>query len=392
MNDSDRECNHRVSPSGRLRGASFHLIDTTLRDGEQAPGVAFSFDEKLRIAALLDEAGVKELEVGTPVMGANEQLVIREIIRAGFNFQSTCWGRSAEEDMIAAEKTGASRMNISFPVSDIQLKAMGRDRKWVLGLVRPMISFARQRFDFVAVGAQDASRADRVFLRQFIEAVLAEGANRVRIADTVGQLNPLTTMELFHWLTGVFPTVDFEFHGHNDLGMATANTVSAALAGCQSASITVNGLGERAGNAPLEEVAVAMLVSAGSDCGIQLSKMQELCRAVEAASHRTIPSSKPIVGDMICRHESGIHCRSLVKDELSYQAFKPGLVGKKTELVIGKHSGSGSLNHFLNTKGIFLAKEQLADALAKMKDIALRSRRAIDYNEVAVLLGLRANE
>ena len=117
---------------------SLHIIDTTLRDGEQAPGVVFSFDEKLKIAALLDDAGVKELEVGTPIMGECEQLVIREIIQSGFKFKSTCWGRSTEEDMVAAEKTGASRMNISFPVSDIQQAAIGKNRSWVLDRVKPM--------------------------------------------------------------------------------------------------------------------------------------------------------------------------------------------------------------------------------------------------------------
>jgi len=371
---------------------SLHIIDTTLRDGEQAPGVVFSFDEKLKIAALLDDAGVKELEVGTPIMGECEQKVIREIIEAGFRFQSTCWGRSTEEDMVAAEKTGAGRMNISFPVSDIQQAAIGKNRKWVLDRVKPMMAFARQRFDFVAVGAQDASRADRAFLKEFISACTSEGAHRVRIADTVGTLNPLTTMELFSWLTSEFPGVQFEFHGHNDLGMATANTVSAALAGCQSASLTVNGLGERAGNACLEEVAAAMKVSAQTDCGIRLDRLQELCQVVSDASLRKLHESKPIVGEMICRHESGIHCRSLVKDQMSYQAFNPEMFGRKTELVFGKHSGTGGLNHFLKSKGIFLAKEQLADAMLKMKDAARRAKRAFDYEEAALMLNAGLNE
>ena len=368
-----------------MTAKSFHIIDTTLRDGEQAPGVVFSFDEKLKIAALLDDAGVSELEVGTPVMGECEQLVIKEIVRSGFKFQSTCWGRSTESDMLAAEKTGAGRMNISFPVSAIQQAAIGKDRRWVLERIKPMLAFAHQRFDFVAVGAQDASRADREFLKEFITACLAEGAGRIRIADTVGTLNPLSTMELFQWLGREFPRANFEFHGHNDLGMATANTVSAALAGCASASLTVNGLGERAGNACLEEVAAAMKVSADTDCGIHLDKLPELCHAVEKASRRKIHESKPIVGEMICRHESGIHCRSLVKDQLSYQAFDPADFGRKTELVIGKHSGSGGLNHFLKSRGIFVSKEQLADTVLRLKDTAKRTKKALDFEEALML-------
>lgn len=369
-----------------MSAKSLHIIDTTLRDGEQAPGVVFSFDEKLKIAAQLDEAGVKELEVGTPIMGECEQLVIREIVRSGFNFKSTCWGRATEEDMMAAEKTEAGRMNISFPVSDIQQAAIGKDRKWVMDRIKPMIAFAHQRFDFVAIGAQDASRADRVFLHDFIQACLAEGAHRIRIADTVGTLNPLSTMEFFQWLTKEFPGVEFEFHGHNDLGMATANTVSAALAGCASASLTVNGLGERAGNACLEEVAAAMKVSSGIDCGINLGVLQQLSQTVAEASCRKIHESKPIVGEMICRHESGIHCRSLVKDELSYQAFNPGDFGRKTELVFGKHSGAGGLNHFLKSRGILVSKEQLSDTVFRLKEAARKAKKAFDYEDALHLL------
>ncbi len=369
-----------------MNAKSLHIIDTTLRDGEQAPGVVFSFYEKLKIAALLDEAGVKELEVGTPVMGECEQLVIREIVRSGFKFKSTCWGRATEEDMLAAEKTEAGRMNISFPVSDIQQAAIGKDRKWVMNRIKPMMAFAHQRFDFVAVGAQDASRANREFLHGFIQACLAEGANRIRIADTVGTLNPFSTMEFFQWLTKEFPDVEFEFHGHNDLGMATANTVSAALAGCASASLTVNGLGERAGNACLEEVAAAMKVSSGVDCGINLGVLQKLSQTVAEASCRKIHESKPIVGEMICRHESGIHCRSLVKDELSYQAFNPEDFGRKTELVFGKHSGSSGLNHFLTSKGILVSKEQLTDTVSRLKEAARKAKKAFDYEDALQLL------
>ncbi|WP_321286458.1 hypothetical protein [uncultured Sunxiuqinia sp.] len=369
-----------------MTARSLHIIDTTLRDGEQAPGVVFSFDEKLKIAALLDEAGVKELEVGTPIMGENEQRVIREIVNAGFRFQSTCWGRATEEDMVAAEKTGAGRMNISFPVSDIQQVSIDKNRKWVMDRIKPMVAFARERFDFVAVGAQDASRANRAFLHQFITACLTEGVNRIRIADTVGTLNPMCTMDLFSWLVQEFPGVEFEFHGHNDLGMATANTVSAALAGCASASLTVNGLGERAGNACLEEVAAAMKVSAQSDCGIQLDKLQELCKTVSELSLRKLPESKPIVGEMICRHESGIHCRSLVRNELSYQAFNPADFGRETELVFGKHSGSGGLNHYLRSKGILTSKEQLQDIMFRMKEIAHKAKKALNYEDALMLL------
>jgi homocitrate synthase NifV len=148
----------------------------------------------------------------------------------------------------------------------------------------------------------------------------------------------------------------------------------------------VNGLGERAGNACLEEVATAMKVSAQTDCGIQLDKLQTLCNTVADLSLRKIHESKPLVGEMICRHESGIHCRSLVKDELSYQAFSPAVLGRETELVFGKHSGSGGLNHFLRSKGILISKEQLADAVFRVKDVAQKTKKAMDYEGVLMLL------
>jgi len=359
-----------------------HIIDTTLRDGEQSPGVVFTLDEKLRIAGMLEDCGIKELEVGTPAMGADELRMIREIVQAGFRFDKLCWARAKEFDIEESAKTGANRINISFPVSDVQLSAMGRNTDWVMNQLRPIISFARQRFDFIAIGAQDASRANREFLDEFISACLAEGVDRIRLADTVGILNPFSTAQLFTSVSEKFPFVDFEFHGHNDLGMATANSVAALLSGASSVSATVNGLGERAGNAFLEEIAAALKVSAGIDCGIHLSGMQELCHFVAEASSKPIYPSKPIVGDMICRHESGIHCNSLLKNELTYQPFLSSEIGRSTEMVLGRHSGSGTIRYLLEKQNMKFTNRQTALLTDQVKSLSFRKKRELRIDEL----------
>jgi homocitrate synthase NifV len=365
----------------------FLLIDSTLRDGEQAPGVVFTLAEKLQIAALLEACGVQEVEVGTPAMGVDEINDIREIVQAGFKFDKLCWARSKEFDIEESAKTGASRINISFSVSDIQLAAMGRDRNWVLNQVRPLLKFARQRFDFVAVGAQDASRADRTFLNEFIAASISEGANRIRLADTVGILNPFSTAELFTSVCTKFPHLNFEFHGHNDLGMATANSMVALMSGASAVSVTVNGLGERAGNACLEEIAVALKVSPVSnlDSGIQLPHLQELCSYVSRVSAQPLPVSKPIVGKNICSHESGIHCKSLLHDELSYQPFRSEEIGRKTEMIIGKHSGKAAIQNYFRNRKIALNEEETKILTDQVKRFSTKKKRALFEDELILL-------
>jgi len=359
-----------------------HIIDSTLRDGEQSPGVVFTLDEKLRIAGMLEDCGIKELEVGTPAMGADELRMICEIVQSGFRFDKICWARAKEFDIEESSKTGANRINISLPVSDVQLSAMGRNTDWVMNQLKPIISFARQRFDFIAIGAQDASRANCEFLNEFISACLAEGVDRIRLADTVGILNPFSTAQLFTSVSEKFPFVDFEFHGHNDLGMATANSVAALLSGASSVSATVNGLGERAGNAFLEEIAAALKISAGIDCGIHLAGMQELCRFVAEASSRPIHSSKPIVGDMICRHESGIHCNSLLKNELTYQPFLSSEIGRSTEMVLGRHSGAGTIRHLLEKQNLRMTDRQTALLTDQVKSLSFRKKRELRVDEL----------
>lgn len=365
--------------------SSIHIIDSTLRDGEQAPGVVFTLNEKLHIASLLETMGVKEVEVGTPAMGEEEQRMIHEIIRCGFRFDALCWARAKECDIVASARTGAPRINISFPVSDIQLSAMGRSRAWVLKQIPSMVALARRFFDFVAIGAQDASRANREFLFEFIAACLSEGVDRIRLADTVGILNPFSVAGLFSSVTEHFPFVDFEFHGHNDLGLATANSVSAFMSGAKSVSATINGLGERAGNACLEELAVAMKVSANVNTGINLLAIQEICNYVADASFRKIHSSKPITGEMICRHESGIHCRSLLENELCYQAFLPEEIGRSTEMTIGRHSGTAIIRHILEKQNVFLSEKKTAELTEQVKTMALRKKQFLCLDELIKL-------
>lgn len=248
-----------------------------------------------------------------------------------------------------------------------------------------MISLARSEFDFVAIGAQDASRADREFLNEFVGVCLAEGADRIRLADTVGILNPMTTAELFGAMNSQFPFVDFEFHGHNDLGMATANSLVALLSGANAVSATINGLGERAGNAFLEELVAALKVSSGVNTGIHLPELQKLCRYVSEASYRQTPVSKPITGANVCRHESGIHCRSLLHSELSYQPFRAADIGRQTEMVIGKHSGKATITDFFSKRMIKLSEAESQLLTVKVKQLSMRTKRELSDIELISL-------
>ena len=372
------------SPSGRLGGA--YLIDTTLRDGEQAPGVVFSFKEKLEIAGKLDELGIPELEIGTPAMGKNEQKDIRNLLSQGFGFKATCWARGVKSDLTDALKTGATRINLSFPVSDIQLSTIGKNRDWVRRELQVIMEFARNNFEYVAVGAQDASRANPEFLNDYIYLSTKYGAKRLRISDKVGILNPLSVQHLFHKLCVTFPQVDFEFHGHNDLGMATANHVVALQSGAQSVSLTVNGLGERAGNACLEEVAFALKYSCGYDFKFDGNLMVKLSKLVENASGRKLLHSKPVSGKLVFSHESGIHCRSLKENPLSYQPFNPKEIGRETELIIGKHSGIGTIKEALEKRNIFLPKEELKNLIISVRELSSALKRDLQFYEVQNLI------
>ncbi|MFP4585123.1 MAG: hypothetical protein ACLFN9_17290 [Desulfococcaceae bacterium] len=359
------------------------IIDSTLRDGEQAPGVAFRRQQKIRIAHMLAEVGVDEIEVGIPAMGEEERETIREIRRLGLPPRLTCWCRAAAGDIQLAGQCGTGGIHISLPVSPIHIHALGKSPGGVLDLMREMVSLARADFDRVSVGAQDALRADPDYLEAFVAHAEDCGADRVRIADTVGIASPGAIHRLFRRLAPAAKGISLEFHGHDDLGMATANAVTAAEAGASALSVTVNGLGERAGNAPLEEVAAALAFATAGTARLRTASLPPLCEYVAEASGRSIPPDKPITGSAAFQHESGIHCAGMLKDPLAYQPFPSEAVGRRdTAFVIGKHSGTHVIQHCLRERGITVDRDAARRLLEKVRRAAEAKGGALSPGEL----------
>lgn len=344
--------------------------------------MVFSPLEKKRIAQLLAETGVDEIEIGYPAISEAERAVIRQIAALNLPVRLTAWSRANAGDIELAAMSGVGAVHISFPVSRLYMELMKKEYAWAQDQLQALISKAREWFDFVSVGGQDATRSDIALLQRFMSDAEAAGAERLRIADTVGISTPGSVIALGAVLRQ-HSSLPLEFHAHNDLGMATANAFTALEAGFEAVSVSVTGLGERAGNAALEELAMALALSGGFESRLDTAKLSALCDAVALASGRVIQDQKPVVGRSAFQHESGIHCAALLQDPLSYQPFLPSQVGRGDfELVIGKHSGTAAIREHFRRKGIDLSRDEARSLLEQVRSHADRLKRALRPDEI----------
>jgi homocitrate synthase NifV len=346
------------------------LNDTTLRDGEQAPGVAFTAAEKAEIAAALSDAGVAEIEAGTPAMGAGEQEAIRRIVRLGLPVRVMAWCRMKRSDVDDAIASGVRIVNLSAPVSHQQIGAkFGGSLPAVIAAAKDVIGYARAKGLEVAFGGEDSSRTDRSILEPVLEAAAKAGATRYRFADTLGIMDPVSArvaIEAVQRMTDL----PIEFHGHNDLGLATANTLAALEAGATAASVTVLGLGERAGNAALEQVAVALDGLFANAHGIYLPSLKSLSDLVARCAGTDAGRAQPIVGKDVFTHESGIHVAGILRSRDCYEALPPAKLGRKHRFVLGKHSGLSGLRHELSYLGLEMSGEEELRLLSAIRSYA----------------------
>lgn len=361
------------------------INDTTLRDGEQAPYVAFNTKEKLEIAQLLYEAGADELEVGIPAMGAKEQDDLKEILALNLPIQIMSWNRATISDLEASLKCGVKAVDLSIPVSDILIDVkFGKDKRKVLKNLEDVISVAKRENLFVCIGGEDSSRAQNGFLKEVMELSHSLGADRFRYCDTVGILTPQKTFENISYLKSL-NLLDIEMHTHNDFGMASANAISGVEAGASSVNTTVIGLGERAGNASFEQVIMSLSHLFGENRNISATTLQKLVHTVSRAANKKVSANTPIIGRDIFSHESGIHVNGMIKQKNSYEPFSPQEVGLSRHFPIGKHSGSSTVLYHLNRAGITATKEMADEMVVHIREIVTSRKNVLNIKELKEL-------
>jgi (R)-citramalate synthase len=371
-------CMRGIALSGKVR-----FLDTTLRDGEQTHGVSLSSEEKLMIAKNLDALGVQVIEAGSAITSEGERKSIKDIANAGLKAEICSYVRALASDVDVALACDVDSIHLVVPVSDLHIACkMKSDRQTALTKAVEITEYAKDHGLIVELSGEDASRADQDFLTRLYRAGVEAGADRLCYCDTVGVLVPETAFNTFSKLSTLGAPVSV--HCHNDFGMATANTVAALRGGASQAHVTVNGIGERSGNASLEEVVMTLEALYNINTGIRCHDLYQLSSIVSRLTGLPLAPNKAIVGDNAFTHESGIHVHDLLKDTATYEPMHPETVGRKRRFVLGKHAGRASVELTLSELGISVNDNQLSQIVPRIKELCDKGKRVSDADLVSI--------
>lgn len=358
------------------------IFDTTLRDGEQSPGASIDSERKIIIARQLGKLGIDVIEPGFPVSSPGEFAAVQQISRELQHVEIAGFARAVKVDIDAAVKAtqdaARRRLHLFISSSDIHLNhQLRKSRDEVVKIARDMVAYGKQFVDEIEFSAMDSTRSGRDFVIQLVEAVIAEGATIINLPDTLGYAMPEEMKELFQAVRKEArggDTVRYSAHCHNDLGLAVANSIAAIHGGATQIEVTVNGIGERAGNCSLEELVMAIETrkdAVQAETNIQIGEIYETSRIVSRAMNFPIAFNKPIVGRNAFQHESGIHQDGLLKNRNTYEIMDPEAMGiPRNMIILGKHSGRHAIKHRLSEYGIDMTEAQLQDVYDKFKETA----------------------
>ncbi|MFB7181099.1 LeuA family protein [Streptomyces sp. NPDC056257] len=362
------------------------VCDTTLRDGEQTCGVAFQVEEKVKIARLLDEMGVDVIDAGFPASSQADQDAVRGISALGLRARVVAFCRPNRTEIDLARACGANAIYTFVPTSDVHMRVKfgGTDsavRERLKAEMADGIKYAKGLGMYVGCGSEDATRTPYDYLEEVLVLAQESGADLVGVADTVGSTTPDAFRALIQRLRSQIH-VTLSLHCHNDFGLATANTVAGILGGADEVQCTINGLGERAGNASLEEVTVALTQLYGFETHVDLSRLKPMSNLIADLSGIGVSPMKPIVGGNAFSHESGLHVSSVMKDSTAYEPLRPELVGHTRRIVMGKHSGKGIIAHVLDAHGLAYDDEVLGAVLLDVKAASVLTKSSVTEAQV----------
>ena len=358
------------------------LEDTTLRDGEQAPGIAFSVSDKLAIFRALVSAGVRWIEAGIPAMGGDELRALRRMLAESEDVTLVAWNRGVLEDVRQSLQLGFRAVHIGLPASDVLLRAsVGKGREWLLSQAKGLVAEAKDAGAFVSVSAEDVGRVDLGQLAEYAATVASAGADRLRLSDTIGILTPEGYAERIRAVRSA-AAIELQCHCHNDFGLAVANTLSGLAAGARYFHVTINGIGERAGMPDFAQTVLALHQLHGRATGVRLDHLIPLSRLVAKLTGVSPPPWQPVVGDNAFRHESGIHVKGLLRDEHAFEPFDPGAVGSERTLVLGKHSGRALIRKLLEEEGCYPTDRELHACLTRVREQAIVGAGAVTADQL----------